>query len=119
MDIGQLSRVTGVSTNTLRHYQQLGLLSGGDDANSGPGRYSEAHIHTVKLIKLATGLGFRLREILDVLDAKHRGDDNKLRNAMDVVILRSNKIENGDISAVKKKQLLTLQSELESIIDAP
>jgi DNA-binding transcriptional MerR regulator len=119
MDITQLSRVTSVPVNTLRHYQQLGLFATADQGSTDTKRYADAHVHTVKLIKLATGVGYKLREILAVLDAKHRGDEVRLREAMDIVILRKAQIENNELTALKQKQLDTLKAELDGIVASP
>lgn len=119
MDISQLSRVTSVPVNTLRHYQQLGLFATADDGSTDAKRFNDAHVHTVKLIKLATGLGFKLREILAVLDAKHRGDAEKMREAMDIIILRKAQIENSAPNERKQKQLNTLKTELDNIVASP
>jgi len=77
MDISQLSRVTGVPVNTLRHYRQMGLLVSNESEDKKL-LFDESHIHTVKLIKLATRAGYRLREILKIFETGQTGGDEQL-----------------------------------------
>jgi len=66
MHIGSLARATGTTTDALRHYERLGLIRPGRDAN-GYRRYRPDDIHAVHLIRRAQRLGFTLAEIRDVL----------------------------------------------------
>ena len=66
MYIGQLSKITGVSVRTIRHYENLGLItSSGTDEHFR--NYEESHIHTIKMIKMALSVGIKLRDILEIL----------------------------------------------------
>ena len=62
MYIGQLAKLTGASAKAIRHYETLGLL--GPVQRTGAYRiYSSRHVETVKLIKQAQSLGFKLSEL--------------------------------------------------------
>ncbi|MFT7558707.1 MAG: DNA-binding transcriptional MerR regulator [Flavobacteriales bacterium] len=119
MNITQLSKVTRVPERTLRHYLQIGLLEDTEYDTEDRPQFSDSHIHTVKLIKLATDLGFRLREILELLDARYRQDESALQAAMDVFLLRKNHIETNHPSSEQLTQLACLQRELEKLIAPP
>lgn len=69
MYVGQLAKITGVSVRTIRHYENLGLItpSGQDDHFR---TYDDSHIHTIKMIRMAQSVGFRLRDIIDVILAR-------------------------------------------------
>ncbi|NJP50483.1 MerR family transcriptional regulator [Streptomyces sp. SBST2-5] len=58
MRIGELAARTGVSTRTLRYYEEKGLLRPGRTA-AGYRVYGEEHVETVRRIRilLAAGLG--------------------------------------------------------------
>jgi DNA-binding transcriptional MerR regulator len=60
--IGQLSRLTGASADTLRHYERLGLLAPERMAN-GYRVYAPAAVDRVRMIRAALALGFRLDEL--------------------------------------------------------
>lgn len=68
MYIGQLAKITGVSTRTIRHYETLGLITPSEKGDFRT--YDDSHIHTIKLIKMAQSVGFKLRDIIDVIHAR-------------------------------------------------
>ena len=61
MRIGELGRRAGVSTRTLRHYEDLGLLPARRRAN-GYRDYDEQDLHVVAEIRALVELGFALEE---------------------------------------------------------
>ncbi len=68
MQIGALAQLSGLSRDTLRFYEQRGLIS----SNRGANRYRSYAPDTVRLlgyIRMAQGLGFTLGEIGDSLPA--------------------------------------------------
>jgi DNA-binding transcriptional MerR regulator len=119
MNITQLSKITRVPERTLHHYLQIGFLEDTEYDAEGSPQFSDSHIHTIKLIKLATDLGFRLREILELLDARYRQDESALQTAMDIFLLRKNQIESNHPSSEQRTQLSCLQRELEELIAPP
>ena len=68
-----LARLTGVSTDTLRHYERLGLLPGTARTRAGYRQYSPAAVHRVRLIQRALVIGFSLKELAQVLGACQKG----------------------------------------------
>src|SRR5690606_17181874 len=60
--IGKLAQLCNVSTKTIRHYEQIGLLA--PAARKGSYRvYRERDVELVRLIKQSQQLGFSLAEI--------------------------------------------------------
>lgn len=68
-----VARETGVSTDTLRHYERRLLLPQPARTSSGHRRYSRSAIERVQLIQSALQLGFTLRELAAVLSERDRG----------------------------------------------
>jgi DNA-binding transcriptional MerR regulator len=66
------ARATGVSTDTLRHYETLGLLAVTRTAN-GYRRYSDAAVRRVLLIQRALVVGFSLEDLKRILAIRDRG----------------------------------------------
>lgn len=62
MLIGQLASATGVSRDTVRFYEKLGLINGFRQSN-GYKNYPPAALDVVNFVKLAQELGFSLAEI--------------------------------------------------------
>src|SRR5690348_2320022 len=65
----EVSRLTGVSTDSLRHYERLGLLARAPRTAAGYRRHPPATVGRVQLIQRALAVGFSLRELAEVLTA--------------------------------------------------
>jgi DNA-binding transcriptional MerR regulator len=68
-----LARLTGVSTDTLRHYERLGLLPGTARTRAGYRQYGPGAADRVRLIQRALVVGFSLKELAQVLSACQKG----------------------------------------------
>ena len=68
-----VARTTGVSTDTLRHYERKGLLPGVTRTAAGYRRYSAATVERVLLIQRALVVGFSLADLKRVLGVRDRG----------------------------------------------
>jgi DNA-binding transcriptional MerR regulator len=68
-----LAQLTGVSTDTLRHYERLGLLPGTARTRTGYRRYRAEAADRVRLIQRALVIGFSLKELAQVLGACQNG----------------------------------------------
>lgn len=72
MYIGKLAQLCGVSTKTIRHYEQIGLLK--QAARKGSYRlYRERDVELVRLIKQSQQLGFSLAEIKQAVAVSTHG----------------------------------------------
>lgn len=70
---GELARLAGVSTDTLRHYERKGVLASPARLANGYRRYPAAALARVQLVRAALALGFTLDELADVLRERDRG----------------------------------------------
>ncbi len=68
-----LAAAAGVSTDTLRHYERLGLLPGTERTPAGYRRYPPASLERVRLIQRALLIGFSLKELAGVLRQREYG----------------------------------------------
>jgi DNA-binding transcriptional MerR regulator len=69
----EVARATGVSTDTLRHYERAGLLPSAPRTAAGYRRYPAATVERVLLIQRALVIGFTLAELRKVLLTRDRG----------------------------------------------
>ena len=69
-----LAAITGVSTDTLRHYERKGLLSRPPRTDAGHRRYPAAAADRVRLVRRALTIGFSLGELARVLRRRERGE---------------------------------------------
>jgi len=68
-----VARATGVSTDTLRHYERKGLLPVPTRTAAGYRRYSAATVQRVLLIQRALIVGFSLGDLKRVLGVRDQG----------------------------------------------
>jgi len=73
MRSAELARASGVSTDTLRHYERRGLLSPTRSAN-GYRQYPAGALDRVLLIRRALASGFRLEDLARVLKSRDQGE---------------------------------------------
>lgn len=69
-----LADACGVSTDTLRHYERLGLLPRTVRTSAGYRRFPPDSAERVLLIQRALTVGFSLRELAAVLERRERGE---------------------------------------------
>jgi len=73
LPIGEVAQRLGVSTRTLRYYEELGLVAPSGRTKGGSRRYAEQDVERVQHIReLQQVLGFNLDEIRDIVGAQDR-----------------------------------------------
>ncbi|MDP7149429.1 MAG: helix-turn-helix domain-containing protein [Paracoccaceae bacterium] len=66
--IGTLARRTGTKVQTIRYYEQIGLMPEPGRTAGGQRRYGEAELDRLAFIRHARQLGFTLEAIRELLD---------------------------------------------------
>lgn len=83
LKIGQLAQQSGVSVQTLRYYEQRGLIPTPQRQSSGYRIYPHETLKRLSFINRCKTLGFSLEEILELLqmevDPSHSAADVKAR----------------------------------------
>jgi MerR family transcriptional regulator, Zn(II)-responsive regulator of zntA len=100
---------TGVSTDTLRHYERLGLLPETVRTRAGYRRYQPNAIDRVRLIQRALVVGFSLRELAAVLRRRESGEPPCRR----VRALVGERLDGLD---VRIEELTTLRDEMRLLL---
>jgi DNA-binding transcriptional MerR regulator len=106
---GELSRLAGVSPDTLRHYERLGIIPKPPRTNGGYRDYPAESLDRVRLIQSALKVGFSLSELATILQMRDRGEA-PCRRVRDIAL---NKLQD------LQRQIIELQStrdQLERII---
>lgn len=67
LTIGKLARQSGVTIETIRHYQRIGLLAEPEKPLSGYRHYPVEAVSTLRFIKRAQQAGFTLKEVAVLL----------------------------------------------------
>lgn len=70
---GELAQACGVSTDTLRHYERVGVLARPARTQAGYRQYPAAAVGRVRMVRRALALGFSLAELARILRVRERG----------------------------------------------
>jgi MerR family copper efflux transcriptional regulator len=72
--IGQVAKITGLPTKTIRFYEEQGVIESPAREDNGYRYYSEENLEEIKLIKNARDLGLPLSEIKKLTVGCEHGD---------------------------------------------
>ena len=92
MNIGAVSKRSGVPAKTIRYYESIGLIRPADRRDNNYRDYSETDIQTLRFISRARGLGFSVKEVGALLTLWH----DKRRASQDVKKLATRHIADID-----------------------
>jgi DNA-binding transcriptional MerR regulator len=70
---GELAKLCGVSADTIRHYERLGLLPTAVRGSNGYRRFPRETVDRVELIRRAVAIGFSLAEVQRILRQRDGG----------------------------------------------
>jgi DNA-binding transcriptional MerR regulator len=82
LTIGQFSKKVGLSSRTLRVYEDVGLLQAQARGENGYRYYNEAQLELVERIKKFKSLGFSLEEIRSLLEVDTSMNSHKLESLL-------------------------------------
>ena len=69
----ELGRLTGLSPDSIRHYERVGILPQAPRTASGYRRYGQGALERVRLVQSAMKIGFTLRELAEVFRIRDAG----------------------------------------------
>lgn len=72
--IGELARRTGVKVNTIRFYEDIGLMPPAARTESGRRTYAEADVLRLKFIRNGRELGFSTEELKSLISLSEQPD---------------------------------------------
>ena len=109
MKIGELARAAGSSPETIRYYEQIGVLPVPPRTCANYRDYGSEHVARLSFVRHARSLGFELTDIKALLDLADRPDQDCA--AVD-------RIANQHLRAVEAKidQLQSLRGELKRMV---
>jgi len=70
---GELARLANLSTDTLRHYERVGVLPAPERSANGYRRYPPEALERVLTVQAALALGFTLEELAAIFRARSEG----------------------------------------------
>jgi len=108
--IGEITKKTGMSADTLRYYEKYGLLIDISRNSSGIRLYTDKDISKLKFIKRAQRMNFSLEEIKNLLSMR----ENPQHAKNSVRQLTADKLKNIEEQLT---DLSTLQNELKLLLN--
>ncbi len=88
--IGEVALAAGVSPDTLRYYERMGLLPKVSRSQSGYREYSPEAVDQVRFVRNAMRFGFALQDVAKFLRNRERGNPpcREVRAAAENILLR-------------------------------
>lgn len=86
MNIGQVSKASGISAKMIRYYETIDLVPKAGRTEGGYRDYSPGDIHRLRFIRRARDLGFsfdQVRELLKLWSDKRRSSSNVKKVALE------------------------------------
>jgi len=110
LSIGEVSERTGLTADTLRYYERIGLLPGINRNAGGQRRYSDDDLGRLRFIRRAQAMDFSLDEIGGLLQLREQpGDVRSEVRGMTEQKLRAIETRIGE--------LVQLRDELAGLVD--
>lgn len=107
--ISDVAELTGLSADTLRYYERIGLLKHVPRTAGGARRYSEKNLVSLRFIQRAQKMNFSLAEIAQLLQLRE-APAQACGEVQGIAQIKLREIEE------HIKELTLLQSELESLV---
>ncbi len=109
MQIGQLAKNVGVTTDTIRYYEKLGVLPRPERSVSRYRSYSQDDVARMQFVLKAKTLGFTLEDIIELMSLSD-AHDHDMAQVKDLAQIR--------LQAVEKKlaQLQQLREALSALV---
>ncbi|PHQ84798.1 MAG: MerR family transcriptional regulator [Thalassobium sp.] len=107
--IGSLGKKTGTKVQTVRYYEQIGLMPEPDRTQGGQRRYTDAEVDRLSFIRHARQLGFSLGAIRELLDLS----DNPDRSCHDADAIARRQLKQVEL---RMDRLKALRAELKRMI---
>jgi DNA-binding transcriptional MerR regulator len=87
---GELANLSGISTDTLRHYERMKLLAAPRRSSGNYRLYPREAVDRVRLIRRALAVGFSLSELAEILAVRDRGGSpcRRVRKLLDEKLSR-------------------------------
>ncbi|MGG3797956.1 MerR family transcriptional regulator [Metabacillus fastidiosus] len=109
--IGEIAKIAGISTATVRYYEKRGLITLPSRTESGYRMFSSQTVEEIKLIKRAQHLGFTLEEVKKILLIYKTENYFPTQEMYNFSVTKIKETEE------KIAQLITLKSLLQSAIN--
>lgn len=109
MNIGEVSRRTGVSAKTIRYYEEIDLVPSPARGGNGYRQYTDKNINVLEFVSHARSLGFTVEECRNLLALY----EDRERASGDVRAIAQTHIDHID---AKLKELAAMRATLSTLV---
>jgi len=109
IQIGSLAKELGITTRTIRYYEEIGLMGSSDRSSGGARSYNRNEVLRIKFILKLKELGISLKEMLnlaDTFDTHNQNFDTITPKVLEILDLQIGKIDD------KVAKLTSLRSDI-------
>lgn len=110
MNIGEVSRRTGVSSKTIRYYEEIELVPAPARGDNGYRQYTDRNVNVLDFVSRSRSLGFTVEECRNLLALY----EDRGRASADVRAIAKTHIAHID---AKLKELAAMRSTLSTLVD--
>lgn len=111
MRIGEVASRAGVSTKTIRYYEDIGVILPPRRSPSGYRDYDEPALDRLAFVRAAQAVGLTLGEIRGILALRDGGDEPPCGHVLDLLRARSAELDR------RIAELRSLRGELTRLVD--
>ncbi|MCX8074797.1 MAG: MerR family transcriptional regulator [Clostridia bacterium] len=92
--INKVSKISGVTIRTLQYYDKIGLLNPSEKTDSGYRIYNENDIEKLVQILFFKELGFRLHEIIKIVNSPKYNVKEAMSNQKQMLVVQRDRLNN-------------------------
>ena len=92
MNISQAARLSGLTSKTIRYYEEIGLIAPAQRGENGYRQYEARAVEELKFLSRSREVGFDIEECRQLLDL-HRDSSRQSRHARALVLEKSAQLQ--------------------------
>jgi len=108
MNISEAARLSGLSSKTIRYYEDIGLVRPAERADNGYRQYQQGEVEELRFLARAREVGFNLDECRQLLELQ-RDESRQSQHARQLVLEKCRDIEQ------RIAQLKDMQTQLSNL----
>lgn len=116
-----MSQISGVSSRTLRYYDEIGLLKPKEINESGYRQYSNGEVDKLQQILLYKNMGLKLEEIKQILESSNFDLEKALENQKKQLLLEKERLDKiiqtveKTLDSMKGREQMTNEEKFEGL----
>lgn len=120
VQIGELAKKLGITTRTIRYYEEIGLMGSAERLGGGARMYSRADVLRLKFILKMKELGLSLKEMQELaenFDTHNQSFDTITPKLLDILDLHIGKIDQKIVNLSSlRKEIVDYRSRIVDIL---